>query len=248
MNDNSDLTNDNKEENLHFNTIGIINKIQLKKKLNNKLENDKIIYISGKMYSHTTVGNYLFQACDFYLFSPEDNKLYHSIMNSNDCFTNTLKWTTNFFKRIRASLNSKNQSKKFYFIISEINDNNNDDIESNNKKFFELHFIVKNQDITSFRLLLEEIIENESNVFFSNKIIELNKELEDRVREKEEKYFKKEDSIKDIENNIKEKEDNFKNKKNEMITKFYLLIDEKNQKIEKLQKETKKQNKKKINN
>jgi hypothetical protein len=245
MNDNSDLTNDNKEENLHFNTIGIINKIQLKKKLNNKLENDKIIYISGKMYSHTTVGNYLFQACDFYLFSPEDNKLYHSIMNSNDCFTNTLKWTTNFFKRIRASLNSKNQSKKFYFIISEINDNNNDDIESNNKKFFELHFIVKNQDITSFRLLLEEIIENESNVFFSNKIIELNKELEDRVREKEEKYFKKEDSIKDIENNIKEKEDNFKNKKNEMITKFYLLIDEKNQKIEKLQKETKKQNKKK---
>ena len=32
MNDNSDLTNDNKEENLHFNTIGIINKIQLKKK------------------------------------------------------------------------------------------------------------------------------------------------------------------------------------------------------------------------
>jgi hypothetical protein len=244
MNDNSDLTNDNKEENLHFNTIGIINKIQLKKKLNNKLENDKIIYISGKMYSHTTVGNYLFQACDFYLFSPEDNKLYHSIMNSNDCFTNTLKWTTNFFKRIRASLNSKNQSKKFYFIISEINDNNNDDIESNNKKFFELHFIVKNQDITSFRLLLEEIIENESNVFFSNKIIELNKELEDRVREKEEKYFKKEDSIKDIENNIKEKEDNFKNKKNEMITKFYLLIDEKNQKIEKLQKETKKQNKK----
>ena len=245
MNNNSDLTNDNKEENLHFNTIGIINKIQLKKKLNNKLENDKIIYISGKMYSHTTVGNYLFQACDFYLFSPEDNKLYHSIMNSNDCFTNTLKWTTNFFKRIRASLNSKNQSKKFYFIISEINDNNNDDIESNNKKFFELHFIVKNQDITSFRLLLEEIIENESNVFFSNKIIELNKELEDRVREKEEKYFKKEDSIKDIENNIKEKEDNFKNKKNEMITKFYLLIDEKNQKIEKLQKETKKQNKKK---
>ena len=244
MNDNSDLTNDNKEENLHFNTIGIINKIQLKKKLNNKLENDKIIYISGKMYSHTTVGNYLFQACDFYLFSPEDNKLYHSIMNSNDCFTNTLKWTTNFFKRIRASLNSKNQSKKFYFIISEINDNNNDDIESNNKKFFELHFIVKNQDITSFRLLLEEIIENESNVFFSNKIIELNKELEDRVREKEEKYFKKEDSIKDIENNIKEKEDNFKNKKNEMITKFYLLIDEKNQKIEKLQKETNKQNKK----
>ena len=244
MNDNSDLTNDNKEENLHFNTIGIINKIQLKKKLNNKLENDKIIYISGKMYSHTTVGNYLFQACDFYLFSPEDNKLYHSIMNSNDCFTNTLKWTTNFFKRIRASLNSKNQSKKFYFIISEINDNNNDDIESNNKKFFELHFIVKNQDITSFRLLLEEIIENESNVFFSYKIIELNKELEDRVREKEEKYFKKEDSIKDIENNIKEKEDNFKNKKNEMITKFYLLIDEKNQKIEKLQKETKKQNKK----
>jgi hypothetical protein len=244
MNDNSDLTNDNKEENLHFNIIGIINKIQLKKKLNNKLENDKIIYISGKMYSHTTVGNYLFQACDFYLFSPEDNKLYHSIMNSNDCFTNTLKWTTNFFKRIRASLNSKNQSKKFYFIISEINDNNNDDIESNNQKFFELHFIVKNQDITSFRLLLEEIIENESNVFFSNKIIELNKELEDRVREKEEKYFKKEDSIKDIENNIKEKEDNFKNKKNEMITKFYLLIDEKNQKIEKLQKETKKQNKK----
>jgi hypothetical protein len=245
MNDNSDLSNDTKDENLHFNTIGIINKIQLKKKLNNKLENDKIIYISGKMYSHTTVGNYLFQACDFYLFSPEDNKLYHSIMNSNDCFTNTLKWTTNFFKRIRASLNSKNQSKKFYFIISEINDNNNDDIESNNKKFFELHFIVKNQDITSFRLLLEEIIENESNVFFSNKIIELNKELEDRVREKEEKYFKKEDSIKDIENNIKEKEDTFKNKKNEMITKFYLLIDEKNQKIEKLQKETKKQNKKK---
>ena len=244
MNDNSDLSNDTKDENLHFNTIGIINKIQLKKKINNQLENDKIIYISGKMYSHTTVGNYLFQACDFYLFSPEDNKLYHSIMNSNDCFTNTLKWTSNFFKRIRASLNSKNQSKKFYFIISEINDNNNDDIESNNKKFFELHFIVKNQDITSFRLLLEEIIENESNVFFSNKIIELNKELEDRVREKEEKYFKKEDSIKDIENNIKEKEDNFKNKKNEMITKFYLLIDEKNQKIEKLQKETKKQNKK----
>ena len=223
MNDNSDLSNDTKDENLHFNTIGIINKIQLKKKLNNKLENDKIIYISGKMYSHTTVGNYLFQACDFYLFSSEDNKLYHSIMNSNDCFTNTLKWTSNFFKRIRASLNSKNQSKKFYFIISEINDNNNDDIEINNKKFFELHFIIKKQDITSFRLLLEEIVENEPNIFFSNKIMELNKELEDRVREKE---------------------DNFKNKKNEMITKFYLLIDEKNQKIEKLQKETKKQNKK----
>ena len=60
MNDNSDLSNDTKDENLHFNTIGIINKIQLKKKINNQLENDKIIYISGKMYSHTTVGNYLF--------------------------------------------------------------------------------------------------------------------------------------------------------------------------------------------
>ena len=240
MNDNSDLSNDNKDEILHFNTIGIINKIQLKKKINNQLENDKIIYISGKMYSHTTVGNYLFQACDFYLFSSEDNKLYHSIMNSNDCFTNTLKWTSNFFKRIRASLNSKNQTKKFYFIISEINDNNNDEIEINNKKYFELHFIVKKQDITSFRLLLEEIVENEPNIFFSNKIIELNKELEDRVREKEEQYFKKEDSINEIENNIKEKEDNFKIKKNEMITKFYLLIEEKNKKIEKLQKETKK--------
>ena len=246
MNDNSDLSNDTKDENLHFNTIGIINKIQLKKKINNQLENDKIIYISGKMYSHTTVGNYLFQACDFYLFSSEDNKLYHSIMNSNDCFTNTLKWTSNFFKRIRASLNSKNQSKKFYFIISEINDNNNDDIEINNKKFFELHFIIKKQDITSFRLLLEEIVENEPNIFFSNKIMELNKELEDRIREKEDKYFKKENSINEIENNIKEKEDNFKIKKNEMITKFYLLIDEKNKKIEKLQKESKKtkQNKK----
>jgi hypothetical protein len=167
-------------------------------------------------------------------------------MNSNDYFTNTLKWTSNFFKRIRASLNSKNQSKKFYFIISEINDNNNDDIEINNKKFFELHFIIKKQDITSFRLLLEEIVENEPNIFFSNKIMELNKELEDRVREKEDKYFKKENSINEIENNIKEKEDNFKIKKNEMITKFYLLIDEKNKKIEKLQKESKKtkQNKK----
>ena len=246
MNDNSDLSNDTKDENLHFNTIGIINKIQLKKKINNQLENDKIIYISGKMYSNTKVENYLFKACEFYLFSSEDNKLYHSIMNSNDCFTNTLKWTSNFFKRIRASLNSKNQSKKFYFIISEINDNNNDDIEINNKKFFELHFIIKKQDITSFRLLLEEIVENEPNIFFSNKIMELNKELEDRVREKEDKYFKKENSINEIENNIKEKEDNFKIKKNEMITKFYLLIDEKNKKIEKLQKESKKtkQNKK----
>ena len=39
MNDNSDLTNDNKEENLHFNTIVIINKIQLnlRKKLKRKL-------------------------------------------------------------------------------------------------------------------------------------------------------------------------------------------------------------------
>ena len=241
-NDTSNFSEDSKEKNDHFNTIGIINKIQLKKKLDNneKLIDDKIIYISGKMYSHTTIGKYTFQACDFFLFFPEENKLYRSIMNSEDCFTNSLKWTPNFSKRIRASLNSKKNSKNFYFIINNINFNNNDDIEINCKKFLELHFIVDKKDVTSFRLLLEEIVENEPFIFFNNKIIELNKELEINVREKEKKYFQKEFSINEIENNTKEKEKNFEKRKKEIITKFFLLIEEKNKKIEKLKKTLKK--------
>ena len=70
--------------------------------------------------------------------------------------------------------------------------------------------------------------------------MELNKELEINVREKEKKYFQKDFSINEIENNIKEKEKNFEKRKKEIITKFFLLIEEKNKKIEKLKKTLKK--------
>ena len=208
----------------NFPTINIYNKL--------KLLNDKIIYICGKMHNHTSLAKYDFNACDFYLFIPEDNKLYHSSMNSQDCFTNSFKWNYKYFSKVRECLtNKKINLKKYYFTINELSVNldisNKDEcleLESNiNNKYLELHFLVKEKDIVAFRLLLEEIIQNEPYNFFIKQVIILDNEYEEKYFLKEKKQYVQKKEISDISMSIKNETEKFENNVKEAFIKFNKL-------------------------
>ena len=197
-------------------------------------EKNKLIYICGKMFSHTLLAKYNFPACDFYLYSKEKNNLYHSSMNSEDCFTNSLKWNYKLFKNIRDCLiNSEINIKKYYFAINNSSSRENSSkekvrekdelgMESNNN-YLELHFLVKKKDIVAFRLLLEEIIINDPHLHFIGQVIELDNKIEDDLIEKKKKKFRQDKEIKEIENIIKENNDKYEKKTKEMIIKFNML-------------------------
>ena len=140
----------NDDESSNFPLINIYNKIPLSirdSSGNLQLNENNYIYICGKMFSHTSLAKYSFEACEFYLYSPSERKLYHSLMNSEDCFSNAIKWNNKLFKNIRECLTKDDINiKKYYFII---NNNGKESKEKeelmleNNKTYLELHFFAK---------------------------------------------------------------------------------------------------------
>ena len=188
----------NDDESSNFPLINIYNKIQLSIKDssdNLQLNENNYIYICGKMFNHSSLAKYSFEACEFYLYSPTEKKLYHSLMNSEDCFSNAIKWNKKLFKNIRECLTKDDINlKKYYFII-----NNNgkeskekeDLILENNKTYLELHFFAKKKDVVSFRLLLEEIIQNDIDIFFMNQVLMLDNECEEDLLAKKRKNSNK---------------------------------------------------------
>ena len=220
----------NDDESSNFPLINIYNKIQLSIKDssgNLQLNEDNYIYICGKMFNHSSLAKYSFEACEFYLYSPTEKKLYHSLMNSEDCFSNAIKWNKKLFKNIRECLTKDDINlKKYYFII-----NNNgkeskekeDLILENNKTYLELHFFAKKKDVVSFRLLLEEIIQNDIDIFFMNQVLMLDNECEEDLLAKKKKKFKQDNELNVVENYIKGINDNYEKKTKEILIKFNKL-------------------------
>ena len=106
-------------------------------------------------------------------------------MNSEDCFSNAIKWNNKLFKNIRECLTKDDINiKKYYFII---NNNGKESKEKeelileNNKTYLELHFFAKKKDVVAFRLLLEEIIQNDIDIFFMNQVLMLDNECEEEL-------------------------------------------------------------------
>lgn len=238
LNDEVSIPKSEDDTQSNFPVINIYNKLTLL--------NDKIIYICGKMFSHTSLAKYDFNACDFYLFIPEDNKLYHSSMNSEDCFTNSFKWNYKYFSKVRDCLtNIKINLKKYYYKINELSinlDTSNKDecleLESNiNNKYLELHFLVKEKDIVAFRLLLEEIIQNEPYDYFIKQLILLDNEYEEKYFLKEKKQYAQKKEISDISMSIEKENEKFENKVKEIFVKFNKLNNTKIKNSKKLEKE-----------
>ena len=221
--------------------IKIYNKIPLAIKDssgNISLDKNNSLYICGKMFSHTSLAKYSFEACEFYIYSPWENKLYHSTMNSEDCFSNALKWNIKFFKNIRECLTTEEINiKKHYFIIN-INGKDSKEKEDlifeNNKTYLELHLIVKRKDVVAFRLLLEEIIQSDKDIFFMNQVMMLDNECEEDLLVKKKKKFKQDNELREIENYIKGINDNYEKKTKEMLIKFNKLNKSKIEEEEKL--------------
>jgi hypothetical protein len=232
------IKNEEQEKETHFDTIGIYNKLYLKKWLDNKLDYDHFIYICGKMFSHTTLGKYSFEACDFWILDPSNDnniKLYHSVMNSENCFTESLKWNPNFFQKIRGCLNSSNWNKNtFYFNITDREEYIQNESEKIIKKYLELHFIVNKKDIVSFRLALEEYVQNDPQIFFIDQVINLELNEQEILRNNQKNYYNKEQEIEKTKFDIENIQKNYENKKKEITVKFYLLNKEKTTKIKKL--------------
>ena len=219
------------ESSSNFPLINIYNKILLAKKdSSGRIEFDKnnYIYICGKMFSHTSLAKYSFEACEFYLFSPSEKRLYHSLMNSEDCFSNALKWNIKLFKNIRECLTKENiNTKKYYFIMNNNYDKDSKEKEElifeNNKTYLELHFIVKKKDIVAFRLLLEEIIQNDKDIFFLNQVIMIDNECEEDLLIKKKKEYKQNNEITAVKNYINGINDNYEKNTKEILIKFNKL-------------------------
>lgn len=239
MESNDEESKNNNEDNdtSRFPLINIYNKISIlsKDSSGNLLKDKKDVYICGKMSSHASDIKYNFQACNFHIYIPADNTLYYSNMNSEDCFTNTLKWNYKLFKNIRECLtNSEVNLRRYYFIINNSSrdnsskekdrDKDKDDLELEaNKNYLELHFYLKKRDIVVFRLLLEEIIQNDPYIYFINQVIIMDNNCEEELLVKKKKKFKQDNEIKEIKNKIKEINDEYEKKTKEMIIKFNLL-------------------------
>ena len=241
MDSNDEESKNMYDESSNFPLIKIYNKIPLVVKDDSEsinFDKKKYIYICGKMLSHTSIAKYSFEACEFYIYSPWENKLYHSTMNSEDCFSNALKWNIKFFKNIRGCLTTEEINiKKHYFIIN-INGKDSKEKEDlifeNNKTYLELHLIVKRKDVVAFRLLLEEIIQSDKDIFFMNQVMMLDNECEEDLLVKKKKKFKQDNELREIENYIKGINDNYERKTKEMLIKFNKLNKSKIEEEEKL--------------
>ena len=241
MDSNDEESKNMYDESSNFPLIKIYNKIPLVVKDDSEsinFDKKKYIYICGKMLSHTSIAKYSFEACEFYIYSPWENKLYHSSMYSGDCFSNALKWDYKFFKNIRECLTKEDINiKKHYFIIN-INGKDSKEKEDlileNNKTYLELHFIVKKKDVVAFRLLLEEIIQNDIDIFFLNQAMMIDNECEEDLLLKKKKKFKQDNELREVENYIKGINDSYEKKTKEILIKFNKLNKSKIEEEEKL--------------
>ena len=129
----------------------------------------------------------------------------------------------------------------YFTIVTRYNEMNDDakedEIGSVEKKYLELHFVKDKDDIIVFRLLLQAIVEENPFVFMLEKGIMLDKEEDEVLMSKCARFSNKVNEIERIESEINENEKMYEKKQKEMIVKFYLLNQEKNNKIKMLQDE-----------
>ena len=177
-------------------------------------------------------------------------------MNSEECYSNSLKWNYSFFKKIRNCFSEKEKSKNAYYCINyekterEIKKNNskiniklnNDDDDDlldifeikEKKMFFEIHFIHNEQDITAFRLYLKPNMEDKPYLAITKKLLEMDKIEGENLANKQAMLNTKEKDLASMEKIIKDTEDAFTERKKQYLAKFNLLIKEKNKKIQSL--------------
>lgn len=236
-----DTSRESEPSKTHFEEAAIFNKLITK--------DEKILFICGKMLSHSIIAKYSFPACDFHLFLPSENKLYHSQMDSEQCFTDSLKWTYNFFTRITACLNTPTPSsiKKSSYIIIKTQNESEDDIENLTTKYFELHFLIKGdsknyEDITSFRLKLDEIVAADPYDFIMSKALEMDQNSQRIVEEKQSDFLNKEKVISHTKKEIDNINSAFQKRKVDYIIKFNMLEKAKEVKQNKLNNEIRNKN------
>jgi hypothetical protein len=126
------------ENNLNntFEEISIFNNIKIKNYLSEDFgDQGSRIFICGKMYEHSFQAKYSFKACEFLIYSPYNNKLYFTENISRDCFTDSLKWNFNFFKKIRLCLETSETIKDTYFSINHEKNEKSSRIEVELNKF-----------------------------------------------------------------------------------------------------------------
>lgn len=250
-----------------FDKLNLLSNLELRCYLDKKFNDEEIkiryhAFLCGTLFQHSTHIKYSFKACEFLVYIPETNMLYHSEMNSEECFTNSLKWNYNFFKKIRLCLFEPEKTKNTYFTIVNIsidnsetkilnlesnsNNNNYNDysnnqnefelncLESESKMFLEMHFIVDGKDITAFRLLLTKFLSDEPYITILNKALEFENEENDSITKKQEILYNKQKECEDFALEITKNEDSFKERKKQYLYKFYLLNEEKNKKLDDL--------------
>jgi hypothetical protein len=227
-----------------FPEISIFTSFKLRSYLDADInETNNFIFITGKLFEHTA-HKYNFKACEFYIYSPFNNKMFYSIMNSDECFTNSLKWNPNFFKKIRNCFIDPDVMKNTFYTVSHISDDNqirvtelndDDDIDLNIPEkniYFEIYFQVEGKEINAFRLLLKPLLEDKPYISLINRLFEYEKFEEQKLAIKQKIQNEKENDLLILEKQIKTTEDSFIEKKNDYIGKFYLLLTEKEKKIE----------------
>ncbi len=220
------------------------------------------------MFSHMILAKYSFKASEFLIYTPFNNKLFHSTMNSDECFTSTLKWNQNFFKKVRLCLESSEKINNTYFSINyekkidiTINNTNrnamNNNIRTNfeieeceyndvfidKKIYLELHFIVDSQDIIAFRMQLNHLIDDKPYNTLLNKLLEYDKQETEIIADRQIKLHDKQKEIDKMEKEIQKTEDDFIQFKKQSLYKLYYLNKEKNKKITELNNQIKKEKK-----
>lgn len=230
-------------------------------------ENEKI-FLCGKMYEHTIISKHNFKACEFLIYIPRIKKLFHSEMDSLDCFSSSLKWTLNFFKKIRLCLDTPEGIKNTYFSINYEQKNADKmivELESETlpctispsqvpeedlnqefverKIYLELHFLVESQDIIAFRLKLDHILEDKPEMVIMSKFMEYEKLENENLLKKQQKTYELDKEIFKMEKEISIANENLEKRKKQYVYKFYYLNKEKTKKINELTTAIKKEKK-----
>jgi hypothetical protein len=231
-----------------FPEISVFTSFKLSSYLDGPLEeNSNFIFVTGKMFEHTA-HKYTFKAGEFYIYCPFNNKMFYSIMNSDECFTNSLKWNPNFFKKIRNSFIDSEAIKHTSYTVkyeredineikvTEFNDDGDLDGVVDRNIFFEINFIVESQEIVAFRLLLKPLLDDKPYITLINRLFEFEKYEDEKLREKQKVLMEKENDLVNLERQIKDTEDVYQAKKTDYLGKFYLLLQEKDKKIQALSK------------
>lgn len=207
--------------------------------INTQINNE--IFIIGKLNSHLCNTKYNFDACNLYI--SYQNKVYHSIMKSEECYSNSLKWTQNFFMKIRKALifpeNYTNSTK--FLISSEIVKDENEFTEEE-YTYFKIIMQVEDKEITVFRLLLKEIIDDDADFIFIDKLNQIEREINKKLKEKQKILQNNVIELNKLKEQNKVNEEKFSEEKKNFLIKFYHIYNEKEQKIQEFIEESEKIN------